>query len=114
MNKITLGILLFLTVSFSAVAGGPSDGDKIATIKGTVTDDKGEPITGAVVVIEGTDKKVYTDFDGNFEITAPKTKQLTLKVSSVAYKEEKIVLKNIQSVQTSAHIKLRKKVKYSR
>lgn len=38
------------------------------TIKGKVTDLKGEPLPGATVQVKGTIKAVSTDIDGNFEI----------------------------------------------
>lgn len=114
MNKIILAAVFLFALPFITLASGPTDPSKTTTIKGIVTDDKGQPITGAVVVIEGTDKKVYTDFDGNFEITATESKNLTIKVSSVAYKDEKIVLKNEQLSTRPTKIKLRKKSKFVR
>ncbi len=38
------------------------------TITGTVTDENGEPVAGATVLVEGTYRGVSTDPDGNFEI----------------------------------------------
>src|SRR6056297_2444313 len=38
------------------------------TITGTVTDENGEPIAGATVLVEGTYRGVSSDADGNFEI----------------------------------------------
>ncbi len=53
------------------------------TLTGTVVDDQGEPLIGAVVQVVGTSKAVTTDIDGHFTISAPAGK--TLKVSYVGY-----------------------------
>lgn len=36
------------------------------TVQGTVTDDKGEPLIGATIILAGTSKGTATDFDGNY------------------------------------------------
>ncbi len=52
---------------------------KWLSLSGTVFDfQSGEALTGVEVSIEGTDIKVYTDFDGNFEIDNVKPGNLTL------------------------------------
>jgi Ca-activated chloride channel homolog len=38
------------------------------TIKGNVTDEHGEGIAGAVVLVKGTSKSTFTDLNGNYEI----------------------------------------------
>ena len=35
------------------------------TVSGTVTDEQGQPLPGASVVLEGTTTGIQTDFDGN-------------------------------------------------
>ncbi len=52
-------------------------------IKGTITDEKGQPLPGVSVTIEGTTKGVITDVDGNYTIDAD-TKS-TLVFSFVGY-----------------------------
>ena len=37
-------------------------------VKGTVTDDTGEPVAGASVMVAGTSRGVSTDLDGNLLI----------------------------------------------
>ena len=39
-------------------------------VKGTVTDQNGQPIPGATVVVKGTSTATSADFDGNFAIAA--------------------------------------------
>ena len=52
-------------------------------IKGTVVDEKGEPIIGASVRVEGQEGGVITDLDGNYVIKAPKGAKIT--VSYIGY-----------------------------
>lgn len=53
------------------------------TIKGTVTDGRGEPIIGANVIQEGGIGTI-TDVDGNFTVTADPSKPLD--ISYIGYK----------------------------
>ena len=39
-------------------------------ISGTITDDAGEPLPGASIVVKGTSKGTTTDFDGNYTLDA--------------------------------------------
>ena len=38
------------------------------TVKGSVTDDSGQPLPGANVVVVGTSQGAVTDFEGTFSI----------------------------------------------
>ncbi|MPM06747.1 hypothetical protein SDC9_53050 [bioreactor metagenome] len=40
-------------------------------IRGRVTDESGEPLPGAWVIVKGTSIKVYTNMDGEYQITVP-------------------------------------------
>ena len=40
----------------------------VVTVKGQVVDEKGEPVIGANVIVEGTTNGMITDLDGNFSI----------------------------------------------
>ena len=53
------------------------------TIKGNVTDESGEPLIGATVVMKGNHSVgAVTDFDGNFVLQVP-SKQVTLTISYI-------------------------------
>ena len=52
-------------------------------IKGVVTDQNGEPVIGAGVVVKGTTTGTATDVDGAFTLTIPGN--VTLEVSSIGY-----------------------------
>ena len=38
-------------------------------ITGNVTDEKGEPVIGASILVKGTDQGTVTDLDGNFSLS---------------------------------------------
>ncbi len=58
------------------------------TVRGTVTDQAGEPIIGASIVIKGTTKGVVTDTEGRFSIDV--SNGATLEVSCIGY-EKRVV-----------------------
>ena len=60
--KLTLGLILILP---TAIMGQTS-----LTATGTVVDEKGEPLTGVSITINGTSKGTLTDLKGNFSIQA--------------------------------------------
>ncbi|GIS00872.1 MAG: hypothetical protein CM15mP102_16920 [Flavobacteriales bacterium] len=49
-------------------------------ISGSVSDEDGNPVPGATVVVVGTNTGVVTDFDGNYQINASAGDQLTFLV----------------------------------
>lgn len=55
-----------------------------AAINGKVIDEQGMPIPGATIILKGTTTSVATDFDGSFQIKAPKDGILTF--SFIGYK----------------------------
>lgn len=61
------------------------------TIKGTVTDEKGEPIIGANVIVKGTDNGTITDMDGNFTLQA--AENAVLQISYIGYIANEIAVK---------------------
>lgn len=62
-----------------------------AIVKGTVTDESGEPLIGATVMVAGAKTGTATDFDGNFSIDVEQGK--TLKVSYVGYLSQDVKVK---------------------
>jgi TonB-linked SusC/RagA family outer membrane protein len=58
------------------------------TVKGTVLDDKGNPLPGATVMAKGSKVAVLTDYDGNFSIQMPTgTTQLVISYVGMQTKE---------------------------
>ena len=62
----------------------PHDGSTKKNIKGTVVDDKGEPIIGASVVVKGTSTGIITDLDGNYTINEV-SEDAWISVSYIGY-----------------------------
>lgn len=55
------------------------------SIKGTVEDEKGEPIIGATIMVEGTKFGATTDFAGKFEIKNLKPGNYKVRISYISY-----------------------------
>lgn len=55
-----------------------------STVRGTIIDNTGFPVTGASVVVKGTTVGAISDFDGNFELAAKPGDML--EISFVGYK----------------------------
>lgn len=95
--KITSFLLLFAAFqaqSTVAYAEGtdnvPSVQQENVTLKGTVTDEKGEAIIGANILEQGTTNGVITDLDGNFTLNVPAN--ATIVVSYIGYVPQTIAL----------------------
>ena len=80
-----LGIPLSLmpTESWASTSTMSSTQDD-GTVKGKVTDEKGEELIGAVVSVEGTNNAVYTEIDGSFVLKGV-TKGASIKVEYIGY-----------------------------
>ena len=67
MKSLTKKLFLSLALCLGTVLAATAQ----TTVKGTVTDENGEPLIGAGVVIEGTTNGVITGLDGDYSITVP-------------------------------------------
>lgn len=77
--------------SLMAEAGNPA---QPRTVTGRVTDsESGEALIGVNIMIEGTTTGVITDFNGNYNLTAPGTESV-LVFSYIGYNTERIVVGN--------------------
>lgn len=65
LKRSTQSLIFLLVMLFSAVTVFAQN-----IVTGTVTDNYGEPLPGANVIIKGTKKGTQTDFDGNYTIEA--------------------------------------------
>jgi len=63
MKKLSLVLMLVLGAVCTVLAQ--------RTVSGTVTDDNGEPLIGASVLVKGTNSGTVTDIDGAFELNVP-------------------------------------------
>ena len=61
-------------------------------VKGKVSDNKGNALPGANIIIKGSKKGVATDFDGNYQISTPKG--ATLIFSYLGFADQEISVKS--------------------
>ncbi|MDR0231783.1 MAG: TonB-dependent receptor [Dysgonamonadaceae bacterium] len=80
--------LLFLWICFSSLSVFAQN---TQTVRGTVVDDKSEPLIGVSVVLRNTTNGTTTDFDGNFTLTVPAGRQ-TLVVSYLGMTTQDVVV----------------------
>ena len=88
-----LGILLIL-FSGIQVKGASLEVQQESKVSGTVTDEKGEPVIGASVVVVESKQGTITDIDGKFLVNVPKNGHL--KVSYIGYETQEVAVKNRQ------------------
>ncbi|MBQ5971389.1 MAG: TonB-dependent receptor [Prevotella sp.] len=72
--------------------------DKI--VRGTVTDQNGEPLVGATVSVKGTDKGTVTDASGNFSIDVDDSQQV-LVVSYIGFQNQEFSVGNKSFINIS-------------
>jgi TonB-linked SusC/RagA family outer membrane protein len=83
MKKLTLVLMLvFFGVSTMLAQ---------RTISGKITDEKGESLIGASLLVKGTSTGTVTDFDGNFSLSVPEGSNV-LVVSYTGFSTEEITL----------------------
>lgn len=84
-------LVLSLTLTTMIAMAGNNEGRKTSSIQGKVIDGSSyEGIAGAVVEVEGTNIKVYTDFEGNFTLPQLPEGSYNLKSTLVSYNEVKV------------------------
>jgi len=77
--------MLFLIAMFATSALAQK------TVTGVVSDDSGEPLPGASVVIKGTTQGVITDLDGNYSISVPEDASILI-FSFVGMETQEVVV----------------------
>lgn len=83
---IRAAMLVMLSFFFVALSANAQ-----STVTGTVTDQAGEPLIGASVMVPGTTVGTSTDVDGNFKINVAQGKKI--RVSYVGYVTKEVVVK---------------------
>ncbi len=81
--KLIITLLAILTATFSFAQ---------TSIKGTVTDEKKEPIPGVNIYIQNTYSGTSSLTDGSFEFTTDEKGEQTLIIQSVGYKSQNLKL----------------------
>lgn len=76
---------------------------KIPTIKGKVTDEKGEGLPGVSILLKGTQQGTTTDIDGNFSIDVP-DKDAVLVFSFVGYISQEVAVGSQTMVNVTLNV----------
>ncbi|MDR1403517.1 MAG: carboxypeptidase-like regulatory domain-containing protein, partial [Tannerellaceae bacterium] len=92
-------IILFLAVLSAQEFPGSSSvlQDGIA-VRGTVTDQTGDPMIGVNVILKGSSTGVVTDLSGAFFITVPRAESV-LTVSFIGYKSQEITVGRLRDIK---------------
>ena len=75
-STLTLAMALLMSVMLPAVA------QNTRTVHGKISDEAGEPLIGAAVLLQGTTRGAVTDIDGNYSMQVP-AGELTLEASFI-------------------------------
>lgn len=79
--------LILATISISVCAQAQT------LIKGNVSDEKGEALIGANIVVKGTSNGTVTDVNGDFQLQIPAgSENSSLTVTSIGYKSQEIAI----------------------
>lgn len=72
------------------------------TVNGSVSDDSGQPLPGANVIVVGTSVGTVTDFDGKFSLTVNQSPPFSIQASSVGFQTvTQEVTSNLQTIDFS-------------
>lgn len=91
---MTGGVFLFITI-----CGWPVFAQNTQTVRGTVTDEKQEPLIGVTVVLKNTTNGTTTNIDGNFNLTVPAGGPQTLVFSFVGMVTQEISVTGAEPVK---------------
>lgn len=85
-TAIRVAMLMMFSFFITALSANAQN-----AVTGTVTDEAGEPLIGASVMVPGTTVGASTDIDGNFKINVAQGKKI--RVSYVGYVTKEVVVK---------------------
>ena len=69
-----------------------------STVKGNISDNSGQPLPGANVIIVGTSSGTISDFDGNYILKSDQNPPYTIQISSIGF--ETVTKQITQKTQT--------------
>lgn len=111
--KVLFTLLFVFSLIFTAAADGKNDVDNApkpltVTVNGNVTDAvTGETLVGVKVELEGTSKKVYTDFDGNFSFEDVAPGEYNISASYISYEKGKIEKQKVDVFSSELKVALK-------
>lgn len=97
MRRFVYFLIVLITVSvvFPLPANGQTSNQQL-TVKSKVLDEKGIPVIGATVLVEGTTTGTVTDIDGNFSLKA--SANSIVSISYIGYKTVKFKANTTPSI----------------
>jgi hypothetical protein len=85
----------------------PAESMATINLSGVVTDkNSNEALVGVEVILEGTNQKVYTDFDGKFSFGNLKPGEYNIVASYISYQKSEIENLDVTSSNNLVSIKL--------
>ena len=94
--SLCLSFILAFALPTPAQAQAQAQAQKLQTVQGTVVDEKGEPVIGAIIKVEGVGSGIVTDINGHFTLKVAPTAKL--RVSYVGYTTQTITNLNNPSI----------------
>ena len=91
MKQLTL-IVMLCFVAFGTLLAQ-------RTVNGTVSDQSGEPLIGATILVKGTDQGTITDYDGSYSIEVPEgSNTLVISYTGFGTQEMELTASNVMDV----------------
>lgn len=75
-------------------------------VKGKVTDEQGEPLVGVNIQVEGLNKGVITDIDGNYSIEAPQGSVLNFSYIGYTPQRVKVTAQEVYNIQLASTVEV--------
>lgn len=75
-------------------------------VKGKVTDEQGEPLVGVNIQVEGLNKGVITDIDGNYSIEAPQGSVLNFSYIGYTPQRVKVTAQEVYNIQLAGTVEV--------
>src|SRR4029078_2463828 len=100
LNKVLAGGFEYRILEDNMVVISPKN-DPFRNIQGTVSDDKGVPLSGVSVIVKGTSKGTSTNTDGRFVIDADANDVLVISMVGYEPQEIQVNKRNVIDVQLS-------------
>jgi len=92
---MAFGFVLICSLMASKISNDPKVPSSKSIISGTITDKlTGEPLAGVEVKLMDTDVKIYTDFDGKFEMKNIVPGAQAIMVSYISYQD---IIENVHT-----------------
>lgn len=113
MKKLILSICILVfafQVSYANNEGSPKEVvNNTVAINGKIIDkETGETLTGVLVEIEGTNEKVYSDFDGKFEFKNVMPGTYDISISYISYEKNVLKVVKAESLVNTLKVELKK------